>query len=96
MLILLFVTHTFTPEQRHLVRPLYFDYSQPHAEAYVNLLSAVPYTTYVHDLQDLRAPVRTSPVNGPFCGMTHEFLAEGKADPIIAGGVGGCNDCLGK
>ena len=58
LLLFLLVTHIFTPAQRHLVKPLYFDFSQPHAVASVSLLSAEPYTTYVHDLHELRTLVR--------------------------------------
>jgi hypothetical protein len=58
VILLLYSARVFTPANAHVVRPLYFDFTQPQAEATVNLLGAEPYTHYIHDLHELRAKVR--------------------------------------
>ena len=57
VILLLYSARVFTPADAHVVRPLYFDFTQPQAEATVNLISAEPYTHYIHDLHELRAKV---------------------------------------
>ena len=57
VIVLLYSARVFTPANAHVVRPLYFDFTQPQAEATVNLLGAEPYTHYIHDLHELRAKV---------------------------------------
>ena len=60
VILLLYAARVFTPVQAHLVRPLFFDFTQPEAVATANLLSAEPHTHYVHDLHEFRAKVTPS------------------------------------
>jgi len=55
--VLLYTARVFTPIEAHLVRPLFFDFTQPEAVATVNLLNAEPHTHYVHDLHEFRSKV---------------------------------------
>ena len=57
VILLLYTARVFTPIEAHLVRPLFFDFTQPEAVATVNLLSAEPHTHYVHDLHEFRSKV---------------------------------------
>ena len=64
VILLLYTARVFTPIEAHVVRPLYFDFTQPQAVATVNLLSAEPHTHYVHDLHEFRAKVRAAALRG--------------------------------
>jgi len=57
VIVLLYTARVFTPIEAHLVRPLFFDFTQPEAVATVNLLNAEPHTHYVHDLHEFRSKV---------------------------------------
>ena len=57
VIVLLYTARVFTPIEAHLVRPLFFDFTQPEAVATVNLLSAESHTHYVHDLHEFRSKV---------------------------------------
>lgn len=53
LLVFLFVARTFAPASAHLVRPLYFDYSEAEATASVSLLASQRATIYAHTLHEV-------------------------------------------
>lgn len=55
--VFLFVARTFAPASAHLVRPLYFDYSEAEATASVSLLASQRATIYAHTLHEVNHKV---------------------------------------
>lgn len=59
LLVFLLVSRTFAPATAHIVRPLYFDYSEADATASASLLASQRATLYAHNLHEVNHKVRS-------------------------------------
>lgn len=65
LLLWLYVTRTFTPASAHVVKPLYFDYTQLQAVAATSLVSDSRLTAYAHNLSEANPKQVRSPNTMP-------------------------------